>query len=279
VVNSTVMLDVKPLSAVIGSVIAGVDLHEPLEPGTARAIREIVLERGVVFFRDQDLTREQTLAFMENFGTPCMDPISVIEQPFEPIETVIDMPTLGYQRATAVWHIDSSLGAEPASLIALRALEIPDAGGDTCWSNMQAVYESLSAPLRDMLDNLTALHTAYKVMPLMEGAGYPPVDDALRNVHPVVRVHPETGRKSLFVDELWTERILELDEEESDVLLAMLIKRIGSPLYTVRWNWQVHDLALWDNRFTEHYAVRDYEAHRVLQKSLLAGDRPFGPNA
>jgi alpha-ketoglutarate-dependent taurine dioxygenase len=144
---------------------------------------------------------------------------------------------------------------------------------------MQAVYESLSAPIRDMLDNLTALHTAYKVMPLMEGAGYPPVDDALRNVHPVVRVHPETGRKSLFVDELWTERILELDEEESDVLLAMLIKRIGSPLYTVRWNWQVHDLALWDNRFTEHYAVRDYEAHRVLQKSLLAGDRPFGPSA
>jgi len=162
--------------------------------------------------------------------------------------------------------------------MALRAIELPPSGGDTCWGNMYAAYDALSAPLRKMLDGLHAEHTAFKVLPLMGYTGDGLKND-LRTIHPVIRVHPETGRKALFVNELWTERIVDLEPAESAHVLALLFEHVKSPLFTVRWRWRVNDLALWDNRAFQHYAVRDYEARRVLQKSLVAGDRPYGPKA
>jgi taurine dioxygenase len=272
-----VTLDVEPVTSAVGAIIAGVDLRKPLEPDALQAIRRAVLEHGVVFFRGQDLSREEMLVFMASFGTPCVDPFSVVDRPVPAQETIIDVPTLGYRKATAVWHYDSSLAAEPASLIALRAIELPPVGGDTCWASMYAAYDALSEPLRDLLDPLTAVHSAFKVLPLMEGADYGYLQEKMRNVHPVVRVHPETGRKALFVDELWTERIVELEPAESASLLAFLFDHMASPLFTVRWRWRPNDLALWDNRAFQHYAVNDYRATRVMQKSLLAGDRPHGP--
>ena len=269
-------LDVRSITPSVGAVIGGLDLRTPLESVTARAIRNAVLEHGVVFFRDQDLTREQMLAFMENFGTPCTDPFSV-DQSVSGLDTIIDMVTLGYSPATAVWHIDSSLAAAPASLIALRALEVPSSGGDTCWASMYAAYDALSEPLRALLDGLTAEHTGSKTLALMGGDSYGFLQEDMRNVHPAVRVHPETGRKALFVDELWTERIVELAPDESASLLAYLFQHVKKPNFTMRWQWQPNDLALWDNRSFQHYAVNDYTEHRVMQKSLLAGDRPYGP--
>ena len=274
--TTSTVLDVQPVTPAVGAVITGVDLRTSLGDDTVRAIRDAVLEHGVVFFRDQDLSREQMLAFMESFGTPCTDPFSV-DQSISGLDTIIDMVTLGYSPATAVWHIDSSLAPAPASLIALRALEVPPSGGDTCWASMYTAYDALSEPLRVLLDGLTAEHAGSKTLALMGGDSYGFLQEDMRNVHPAVRVHPETGRKALFVDELWTERIVELQADESASLLAFLFEHVKKPNFTVRWHWRQHDLALWDNRAFQHYAVNDYTAHRVMQKSLLAGDRPYGP--
>jgi alpha-ketoglutarate-dependent taurine dioxygenase len=142
---------------------------------------------------------------------------------------------------------------------------------------MYAAYDALSLPLQRMLDGLTALHSAFKVLALLDGSNSGYLQEDMRNVHPVIRVHPETGRKALFVDELWTERIVELEADESAYLLAFLFEHIKSPAFSIRWQWQVNDLALWDNRSFQHYAVNDYQATRVMQKSLLAGERPYGP--
>jgi len=270
------VLDVQPVTPAVGAIIGGLDLRAPFDDNLVRAVRAAVLEHGVVFFRDQDLTREQMLVFMEHFGTPCTDPFSV-DQSVSGLDTVIDMVTLGYSPATAVWHIDSSLAPEPASLIALRALEVPPSGGDTCWASMYAAYDALSEPLRDLLDGLTAEHAGSKTLALMGGDSYGFLQEDMRNVHPAVRVHPETGRKALFVDELWTERIVELEADESASLLAFLFEHVKKPNFTMRWQWRPNDLALWDNRAFQHYAVNDYTANRVMQKSLLAGDRPYGP--
>ena len=276
--TTSIQLDVQPVTPAVGAVISGVDLGRALDADTVLAIRHAVLEHGVVFFRDQDITREQMLEFMSNFGTPCTDPFSV-DQSVPAEETVIDMPTLAYSRATAVWHIDSSLAEAPASLMALRAIEVPPSGGDTCWASMYAAYDALSSPLRDLLDGLTAVHSAFKVLPLMGGASYGFLQEDMRNVHPAVRVHPETGRKALFVDELWTEHIVELEPDESAALLGFLFEHIKKPAFTMRWHWRRNDVAFSDNRAFQHYAVNDYDANRVMQKSLLAGDRPYGPRS
>jgi alpha-ketoglutarate-dependent taurine dioxygenase len=273
---TTTVLKVEPVTPAVGAVMEGVDLRRPDSEAVA-AIRQAMLGHGVVFFRDQELSREQFLEFMANFGTPCMDPFTVVEQPVPAEATIIDMTTKPTARATAVWHIDSSLAAMPASFISLRPLELPPSGGDTCWASMYAAYDALSEPIRNLLDGLTAVHSAFKVLPLMTEADYAFLDEAMRNVHPVVRVHPETARKALFVDELWTEHIIELVPAESDNLLAFLYEHIKTPLFTMRWRWQLGDVAVWDNRAFQHYAVNDYEGTRVLQKSLVAGDRPYGP--
>jgi taurine dioxygenase len=272
-------LDIHPITPVIGAVVGGVDPRAPLDRETVRELREAVLEHGVLFFRGHDLAREQMFAFMRNFGPLCTDPFSVLAlQPPPEQETIHEMPTYENSRATAIWHIDSTLAAEPASIIALRALELPPTGGgDTCWGSMYAAYETLSEPIRGLIDRLTAEHSAYKTLPLLGGPNHDFLQKEMRNIHPVVRVHPETGRKALFVNELWTERIVGVSRHESDCLLAMLWKHAASPEFTMRWKWQVNDLALWDNRAFQHYAVRDYEGKRVLQKSLVQGDRPYGP--
>jgi alpha-ketoglutarate-dependent taurine dioxygenase len=276
---TTSKLEVRPITPVVGAVASGVDLAAALDAETVRQIRQAVLAHGVVFFRGQDLSREQMLAFMRSFGPPCTDPFSVAAlQPPSDAHAVHDMPTYANSRATAVWHMDSTLAPEPASLLALRALELPPTGGgDTCWGSMYAAYEALSEPVRTMIDGLQAEHSAYKTLPLLGGGNTGYLQNELRSIHPVVRVHPETGRKALFVNELWTESILGLSPHESDSLLAMLWKHSQAPEFTMRWTWQVNDLALWDNRSFQHYAVRDYQGNRVLQKGYVQGDRPFGP--
>jgi taurine dioxygenase len=273
---------IEPLNPEVGALIGGVDLRTTLAPGVVRRIRQAVLDHGAVMFRGQDLTKREMQAFMENFGTIAIDPISPEpEQPVAAIDAIYESDTRMSRQATSVWHIDSSLAPEPASLIALRAITIPPAGGDTCFSSMYAAYDALSAPLREMLDGLTAVHSSFKVMPLMYAGGWERLDEMLqqemRSVHPCVRVHPETGRKALFVDELWTEAIVELTPEESAHLLAFLFEHVKKPDFAIRWRWKPDDIVLWDNRSMQHYAVPDYDATRVMQKVGLRGDRPYGP--
>jgi taurine dioxygenase len=271
-------LDIQPITPVVGAVAAGVDLARPLDPETVNRVRQAVLGQGVVFFRGQDLTREQMIAFMKNFGPLCTDPFSVAAlRPPSEEATVHLMPTYGNRRATAIWHMDSTLAAAPAALLALRAVQLPESGGgDTCWGSMVAAYESLSEPVKTMIDGLSAEHSAYKTLPLLAGSNTGMLQEAMRNTHPVVIIHPETGRKALYVNELWTERLVGVSQHESDCLLAMLWKHSQAPEFTMRWKWQVNDIALWDNRSFQHYAVMDYQGTRVLQKSYVQGERPRG---
>ena len=272
-------LDIKVITPAVGAIAEGVDLGAELDADCVAGIRRAVLDRGVVFFRDQAIGREQMRAFLKNFGQLATDPFSVAAlQPLAEEHAVHDMPTYGNSRATAGWHMDSTLAPEPAALLALRAVELPaSGGGDTCWGSMVAAYETLSAPVRAMIDGLEAEHSAYKTLPLLGGANTGFLQEAMRSVHPVVRVHPETGRRALFVNELWTESIVGLSQHESDSLLRMLWDHAARPEFTMRWQWRVNDLALWDNRSFQHYAVRDYQGTRVLQKGYIRGDRPVGP--
>jgi taurine dioxygenase len=269
----------EPITPNVGAIAAGADLTRPVDPDTMAHIRQAVIEHGVVFFRDQDLTQAQLAAFMKGFGTLATDPFSVAALAPPTLDgSVHMMPTYGNRKATAVWHMDSTLAPEPAAILALRAVELPPGGGgDTCWGSMIAAYETLSEPVREMIDGLSAEHSAYKTLPLLGGSNTGYLQEAMRNVHPVVAVHPETGRKALYVNELWTESIVGLSEFESDSLLKMLWKHSQAPEFTMRWRWRPNDLAVWDNRSFQHYAVMDYEGHRMLQKSYVKGERPRGP--
>jgi taurine dioxygenase len=272
-------LEIRPITPVVGAVIEGVDLAAPLDTETTAQVRRAVLDHGVVFFRGQDITLDEMRGFLKHFGPLATDPFSVAAlQPLAEEHAVHDMPTYGNSKATAIWHMDSTLAPAPAALLALRAVELPPSGGgDTCFGSMYAAYETLSEPVKAMIDGLHAEHSAYKTLPLLGGANTGFLQETMRNVHPVVRVHPETGRKALFVNELWTEKIVGVSQHESDHILRMLWDHSARPEFTMRWQWQVNDLAFFDNRAFQHYAVRDYEGTRVLQKGYIAGEAPVGP--
>ena len=277
--HSSAALMIEQITPAVGAVAHGVDLANPLDQETVRRIRQALLDHGVIFFRKQDLTRDQVAVFMANFGPLGTDPFSVAAlHPPSKEASVHNMPTYGNRRATAVWHMDLTLAAEPAAILSLRALELPPSGGgDTCWGSMYAAYDALSEPVKIFIDGLSAEHSAYKTLPLLGGSNTGVLQEAMRNIHPVVAVHPETGRKALYVNELWTEKIVGVSQLESDCLLEMLWKHSRAAEFTMRWKWQVHDLALWDNRSFQHYAVMDYHGNRVLQKSYIKGKRPVGP--
>ena len=244
-----------------------------------RKLRQALLDHGVLFFRGQDLTHDQMVGFMKNFGRLCIDPLSAAStQPIPEAACVHLMPTYGNRRATAIWHMDSTLAAAPAAILALRAIELPPGGGsDTCWGSMIAAYETLSEPIRTMIDGMSAEHSAYKTIPLLERTSVGNLQAEMRNIHPVVAVHPETGRRALYVNELWTEKLIGLSQFESESLLNLLWKHSQAQEFTMRWKWQVNDIALWDNRSFQHYAVMDYQGRRVLQKAYIQGEPPRGP--
>lgn len=269
----TSALEIQPVTATVGAVIAGADLTTALGVEAVQTIHAALSDYGVVFFRGQDLTPEQLRVFVANFGTPIFEPFTAAKAE----HPVFQYKTTALRQSTAIWHADVTCIPEPVSLIALRALEIPPVGGDTCWANMVAAYEALSAPMRAMLDGLTAVHSARRVMELLGNTNQAALKDHATAVHPVVRVHPETRRKALFVNALWTDRIVELQRAESDEILDLLFEHVKSPEFTMRWRWKPNDIAFFDNRSTQHFAVPDYQASRTMQKVVLAGDRPFGP--
>jgi taurine dioxygenase len=164
---------------------------------------------------------------------------------------------------------------------ALRAVELPPVGGDTCWSCMYAAYEALSPAMRQMLDGLTAVHssaaTTGRLGEFLGARDASTTSFGGEVVHPVVRLHPETGRKALYVSECSTVQIVELGPTESRHMLAMLFEHMKAPEFSVRWRWSQNDVAFWDNRSVQHYAVPDYSGRRVMQRVVLAGDRPAGP--
>jgi len=270
-------ITVRRLTTSIGAELEGVDMRAPLPDATAAAVRQAVLDHGVVFMRGQDITLEQFWAFMENFGLPLKEESDGTEQDKPSDVGTADLgPT---RNATAVWHADTTSLERPPIVTALRAVSVPPFGGDTCWSSMTAAWDALSAPMQRMLDGLTAIHSVQQTVERMRefGAFFEArytERHAREQAHPVVLTHPETGRKALFVSECFVTRIVELSPQESAAVLSVLFRHVESPLFTLRWKWSPNDVAFWDNRSVQHFAVPDYETPRVMQRIVLAGVRP-----
>ena len=289
-----VKLDVTPLSGAIGALIRGVDLRQPLDPGTVRAIRRVWLDRKVVFFPAQHLTPDEHIAFARRFGEPTeghpvVPGLDGFPEVFEIDYTAAGELYAAYGEISArsrrvSWHTDVTFVARPPLGSILRAVEVPASGGDTLFSDQQAAFESLSPALQAFLETLTAVHDGgaqFKGILDLVGSGQweGKAFEALEpTVHPVVRVHPETGAKSLFVNPGFTSHIVELSRPESAALLDFLYAHAVEPEHTVRYHWTTGDVGFWDNRSTQHSVVGDFGTrHRVIQRVTLRGDEPVGP--
>ncbi|MEE4302065.1 MAG: TauD/TfdA family dioxygenase [Pseudomonadales bacterium] len=273
------MLDVRPLSPAIGAEIHGVDLCGELDEATIRAIRRALLDHGVIFFRDQPLTREQHLAFARRFGDLEIHPATPADQPDPEVLRIAHGPDSRGQEN--FWHSDVTWRAEPSLGSVLRAIEVPETGGDTLFSCMYAAYDALSPAMKEWACTLTAEHDIARVFAARLGKPA----EALREQypvqrHPVVRTHPETGRRALYVNTAFTTSIVGLDAKESDWLLNHLYGFAAIPEHQCRFHWRPDSIAFWDNRACQHYAASDYHpAVRIMERVTIAGDRPcFDPD-
>ncbi|MFD2644009.1 taurine dioxygenase [Pseudomonas japonica] len=275
-------LIITPLSPALGAHISGVDLSRALDADTRDAIEQALLAHQVLFFREQAITPRQQADFAARFGDLHIHPIYP-NVPETPQVLVLDTAVTDV-RDNAIWHTDVTFLPTPALGAVLAAKQLPAYGGDTLWASGIAAYEALSAPLRQLLDGLTATHDFTKSFPLAR-FGSTPEDlarwEAARKAnppisHPVIRTHPVSGRKSLFVSDGFTTRINELSELESEAILKLLFAHATRPEFTIRWRWQENDVAFWDNRVTQHYAVDDYRPQRrVMHRATILGDVPF----
>lgn len=275
-------LHITPLSSALGAQISGVDLSRELTAGQRNTIEQALLDHHVLFFRDQPITPQQQARFAANFGDLHIHPIypNVPEQP----EVLILDTAVTDVRDNAIWHTDVTFLPTPALGAVLSAKLLPAYGGDTLWASGIAAFEALSKPLQCLLDGLSATHDFTRSFPL-ERFGNTAEDLARweetrrRNPplsHPVIRTHPVSRRKALFVNEGFTTRINELEPAESEAILKMLFAHTTRPEFTIRWRWQENDVAMWDNRVTQHYAVDDYRPQRrVMHRATILGDVPF----
>ncbi len=273
---------IHPIAGALGAEISGVDLAKDLGAETVAAIRRAWLDHLVIFFRDQDLTPAQFVAFARCFGEPN-------EYPF--VKGLPDapevIPVLKLEHETAnfggIWHSDTTYLERPPMGSMLIAREVPPAGGDTEFASMYRAYESLSDGMKRLIDPLVAVHssaladTSRTREDRMKDSGRRDAASAYTAEHPVVRVHPETGRKALYVDTAHTERFADMTREESVPILRYLFQHQVRPEFTCRFRWQPGSIAFWDNRCAQHNAINDYAGHRrLMHRITLHGDRPAG---
>lgn len=274
-------LHITPLSPALGAIVGGVDLRQPLADADQRAIEQALLDHQVLFFRAQPIEPRQQAAFAARFGDLHIHPI--YPNIPEPPEVLVLDTAVTDVRDNAIWHTDVTFLETPALGAVLVAKQLPAYGGDTLWASSSAAFEALSKPLQRLLDGLTASHDFTRSFPLERFGNTPEALERYHEVqrqhppvtHPVVRTHPVTGRKGLFVNEGFTTRINELEPTESDALLRFLFAHSTRPEFSIRWRWQENDVAFWDNRITQHYAVDDYRpTRRVMHRATILGDRP-----
>lgn len=273
-------LNIKPLSGCIGAEIHGIDLTKPITHQLYIQLRECLVEYEVIFFRDQAITPAQQHAFASMFGPLQSHPAYQTVEGFPEIsilESTADKPT-----KIECWHSDMTFRQHPPLATVLRAQVVPDKGGDTLWASMTAAYRGLSKSMQDFLSTLTAVHDfsyGFKES-LAEPGGQQRLAQALVDNppvrHPVIRIHPESGKSVIFVNELFTRHIEGLSRSESDALLAFIFEHIRTPEYSCRFAWQPDSIAIWDNRSTQHKPINDYfPAHRRLERITIDGDLPY----
>jgi taurine dioxygenase len=274
------LLHVRPLSGGIGAEILGVDLSLDLDQDTVDTIRATWLEHLVVFFRDQELTPERQLAFARRMGEPMEYPFVKGLEEFPVITPVVKLEheTTNFG---GIWHSDTTYLEEPPLGTILLARELPPVGGDTLFANMYLAYESLSEGMRAALDGLTAINSSLKAdasatrEDRRASDGRDDAPEVLVAEHPVVRTHPETGRKALFVNVGHTERFKDMSVEDSAPILQFLFEHLKRPEFSCCFRWAPGSMAMWDNRCAQHYPVNDYHGYRrVMHRITLKGDRP-----
>ncbi|WP_247597623.1 TauD/TfdA family dioxygenase [Streptomyces sp. RKND-216] len=265
-----------PQGRLIGAEIRDVDLTRPLAPALREELNRALLEWKVLFFRGAHLTPGQQAAFARHWGELETNPLLARGSSDEVVR--FDKGDSAVPTFENVWHADVTFRERPALGAVLQLREVPPVGGDTMWADMAAAYDNLPDEVKARIDGATAVHDFLpgfarfygpeRLAPLQDA--FPPVE------HPVVRTHPETGRRMLFVNTSFTTHLTGMPREESDRLLAFLVRQAHVPEYQVRYRWQPGDVAFWDNRSTQHYAVDDYFPHRRLaERVAIAGDRPF----
>jgi taurine dioxygenase len=273
-------ITVAPMSPTIGATIEGVDLGSELSDQAIAVLRQALLDWKVLFFRDQAIDTDQHLAFARRFGSLEVHPFAP-EKPGYPEVLAIthDRRAPGFEN---IWHSDVTWRLEPSLGSVLRNVEGPTIGGDTLFADMYAAYDGLPQRIKDRVDGQVARHDfpGFRRGLRRKGATDAEIaafDAAYPNPqHPVIRTHPETGRRAIYVNAAFTQEIVGMDAEESAELLQILYRQASVPEYQVRFQWEPNSIAFWDNRSSQHYAVSDYwpEVRRV-ERVTIVGDAPY----
>ncbi|MFM8609625.1 MAG: TauD/TfdA dioxygenase family protein [Burkholderiaceae bacterium] len=271
---------VRKVAGALGAEISGVDLRQGVSAQLAQDLRGAFLEHQVIFLRDQDLTPAQFLVFAQAMGTP-------VEYPFvkgiEGFAHIIEVKKLEHERVNfgGIWHSDTTYLDEPPMGSMLLAREIPPYGGDTLFASQYAAYDALSDTMKRLLDGLKGISSSAKAdvsktrEDRIKSDGKDGARTEYRVAHPVVRTHPETGRRALYVNIAHTCGIEGMSDEESAPLLNFLFQHQVKPEFTCRFVWQPHSIAFWDNRCAQHNPVNDYHGfRRRMHRITLRGDRP-----
>jgi taurine dioxygenase len=274
------MITVKKLTANIGAEIGGVDLSLPLDAGTVAEIKQAFTDNIVIFFRNQKpLDDVEHIRVGRYFGT--LDISEIQPKPREHREVLVLDQVAPKGEGADRWHRDRTYLEVPPLGSILQCVQRADLGGDTCWASMYAAYEALSPTMRKFIDGLSAKHSIARLASYSKKVSET-LGDRLNSwpttVHPMVEVHPVSGRKALNVNANWTESIVGMNHDESEALLGFLFEHTKSPEFHVRFNWSVNDVAFWDNRASCHYAVADYTSRRIMKRVALVGHKPVGPN-
>ncbi len=254
-------LTVTRLASALGAEVRGVDLGEAT-PETAAVIEQLLDEHLVLFFPGQDLSREQHVDLGRLLGP--LEAHPHLENAFGEHPEIFELAASSGGIADE-WHTDLTFLEEPSAMSILKMVKCPEMGGDTMWTNLYAAYEALSAPIQELCNGLTALHDAL-----------PHNRPDRMAIHPVVRIHPRTGRRVLYVNQHFTRRLVELSHPESEALLGHLTGFVGSDRFTVRYHWTEGTIAIWDNRCTQHQVLNDFEGERIIERVTVMGDTPAG---
>jgi taurine dioxygenase len=274
------MLKLKPYAGALGAVVENLDLTSTISPSVFDELNHALLEYEVLFFRDQPLEPKDHAQLASMFGEPQMHEAYPHVEGF-PQLTILENDEANPSKIE-MWHTDMTFRASPPLGSILHGVIVPEKGGDTMFASMSAAFEGLSPAMQDFVSRLTAIHDFS--FGFQESLNEPGGRDRLAQMvidnppveHPVVRTHPLSGKKGLFVNSLFTVSIKELSKKESDSLLALLFNHVVTPEYTCRFQWQPDSIAMWDNRITQHKPVNDYwPAHRRMQRITIDGDRPF----
>jgi taurine dioxygenase len=277
-------LKIRPISAALGAEISGVDLRN-MDDSTFDAVEQTLWDYEVLFFRGVALTEAEQRQLGYRFGTPMIFPVFALMGETEPtMTTIADGPDSPPEAER--WHTDATWLAVPPKYALLQALEMPEFGGDTLWASMTAAYEALSPAMQEFVSGLTAVHDNEVFVDGVRRKGgqaaidsglleklieaYPPVE------HPLVRTHPRTGRRALFLGGYFMKHIVGLRPPESEMVLKMLESHATAPPFQARWNWQPGDLAIWDERVTNHRSAADhFPQRRVIRRCEIEGDPPY----